>query len=361
MKQQQYSRIPRIEKVLAILEQLDIDACALRGMENIYYLTGFRGSEGTLVVTKGDILLLTDFRYITHAKEVTKGLQIVEVKQRNGALPDICKKYNIKRMGFDSFHMVYNIYSTWKISLPGVELVPMDHIIEEIRTIKEPEEITAIMKAIRIATDAFTEILGEIAPGRTEKEVANDLDYAMRRLGADCPSFQTIVASGYRAALPHAEPSDKKITSGEAVIIDFGAQVDGYCSDETCTVIAGEPDEKIREIYTIVDDARKLALKSVKTGMSIKSLDGLVRGYIEEKGYGDFFKHGVGHGVGIAVHESPTINSMSDGILEENMILTIEPGIYLPNIGGVRLEDMVLVTAEKAQILTHIRKDMIGV
>lgn len=357
MKQQQYTRTARIEKVLAILQELDIDACALRGMENIYYLTGFRGSEGTLVITKGDILLLTDFRYITHAKEVTSGLRIVEIRQRNGGLPEICKNYNIKRMGFDSFHMAYNIYKAWETSLPGIELVPMEYIIEEIRKIKEPEEIAAIMKAIRIATDAFTETLGKIVPGRTEKQIANDLDYAMRGMGADCPSFQTIVASGYRAALPHAEPSDKKIASGEAIIIDFGAQVDGYCSDETCTVLAGEPGEKIREIYAIVDDARKLALKSARAGMPIKSLDGLVRGYIEERGYGDFFRHGVGHGVGIAVHESPTINSLSEGILEENMILTIEPGIYLPNIGGVRLEDMVLVTAERAQILTHIRKD----
>jgi Xaa-Pro aminopeptidase len=183
----------------------------------------------------------------------------------------------------------------------------------------------------------------------------------MRRLGADCPSFQTIVASGPRSALPHAEPSDKKIARGEAIIIDFGAQVDGYCSDETCTVATEEPDGKIQEIYAVVDNARKLALKTMKAGTSIKTVDMLVRGYIEEKGYGDFFRHGLGHGVGIAVHEAPTINSVSDGILEENMVLTVEPGIYLPNIGGVRLEDMVLITEEAAQVLTHLRKDIITI
>jgi Xaa-Pro aminopeptidase len=181
----------------------------------------------------------------------------------------------------------------------------------------------------------------------------------MRRLGADGPAFQTIVASGPRAALPHAEPSDKSVTDGEAIIIDFGAQVNGYCSDETCTVSVGEVKGKVQEIFTVVDDARKLALKTVKAGMSIKELDTLVRGYIEEKGYGDFFRHGVGHGVGIAVHEAPAISSVSQGILEENMVVTIEPGIYLPNIGGVRLEDMVLITKENAQVLTHIRKDIL--
>ena len=349
----------RVEKVLNIIKKTDLDACALQGMENIFYLTGFRGSEGILVITKGDVLLLTDFRYITHAKEVTSNVQIIEVRQKQNAFLDVCKKYGIKKMGFDSFHMTYNIYRAWETELSGVTLVPLEHNIEEIRKIKEPGEVNAIMKAIQIAADAFTEIFEKIVPGRTERQIANDLDYAMRRLGADGPAFQTIVASGPRAALPHAEPSDKSVTDGEAIIIDFGARVNGYCSDETCTVSVGEIKGKVQEIFTVVDDARKLALKTVKAGMSIKELDTLVRGYIEEKGYGDFFRHGVGHGVGIAVHEAPAISSVSQGILEENMVVTIEPGIYLPNIGGVRLEDMVLITQENARVLTHIRKDIL--
>jgi Xaa-Pro aminopeptidase len=354
-------RTNRIEKIHTIIKEMDIDACVLKGMDNIFYLTGFRGSEGMVVVTRGDVLLLTDFRYITHAKEVTRGIQVVEMKQKENALLEVCKRYNITKIGFDSFHMTFNIYKAWEAALPGISLVPLEHTVEEIRKIKEPGEVIAIMKAIKIATEAFIEVLERIVPGRTEKEVANDLDYTMRRMGGDCPSFQTIVASGPRSALPHAEPSDRKIARGEAIIIDFGVQVDGYCSDETCTILAGEPGGKIQEIYTIVDDARKLALSTMKAGMSIKAIDSIVRGYIDEKGYGDFFRHGVGHGVGIAVHEAPSINSVSDGILEENMVLTIEPGIYLPNIGGVRLEDMALITEHGAQILTHLRKDMITV
>jgi Xaa-Pro aminopeptidase len=351
----------RIEKVLNIMKEMDLDACALRGIDNIFYLTGFRGSEGTLVITGGDVLLLTDFRYITYAKEVTRGVQIVEIRQKENNLLDICKKYGVKRMAFDSFHMAYNIYGSWKEMLPDVDLVPLTHNIEKIREIKEPAEITGIMKAIEVATDAFTEILEKIVPGMTEKEIANDLDYAMRRLGADCPSFQTIVVSGPRAALPHGEPSDKEVLKGEAIIVDFGAQIDGYCSDETCTISLGEPGEKIQEIFAVVSHAQKLVLKTMKAGMAIKEVDALARGYIEEQGYGDFFRHGLGHGVGIAVHEAPTINSTSEEFLKENMVLTIEPGIYLPNFGGVRLEDMALITRENAQVLTRIRKDIFAV
>ncbi len=351
----------RIEKVLSIMEEMDLDACALRGMDNIFYLTGFRGSEGTLVITRGDVLLLTDFRYITHAKEVTKDVQIFEIRQKENTLRNICEKYGVKRMGFDSFHMSYNIYGSWKETLPDVDLVALANNIEKIREIKEPAEITGILKAIGIATDAFTETVEKIVPGMTEKEIANDLDHAMRRLGAECPSFQTIVVSGPRAALPHGEPSDKKVLTGETIIIDFGAQVDGYCSDETCTISLGEPGEKIQEIFAIVSHAQKIVLQAMKAGMAIKEVDTLARGYIEEQGYGDFFRHGLGHGVGIAVHEAPAINSVSEEFLKENMVLTVEPGIYLPNIGGVRLEDMVLITRENAQILTRIRKDIFAV
>ena len=212
-----------------------------------------------------------------------------------------------------------------------------------------------------MATKAFTEVFEKIRPGMTEKEIANELDYTMRRLGADSPSFTTIVASGPRAALPHAEPTDKKIANGEMVIIDFGAQVDGYCSDETCTLSIGEVNGKLQDIYTIVNEAKGLALGKIRTGIPIKDIDMMVRGFIKDAGYGDFFGHGTGHGVGIAVHEAPAINSGGEGLLEEGMVVTIEPGIYIPNLGGVRLEDMVLIMSNTGKVLTHIRKDMLHI
>lgn len=354
-------RQSRIERVQGILSETGLDGCVLKGMDNIFYLTGFRGSDGMLLVTRGDAILIVDFRYITYAKETAKGVHIVELRQKQDNLYELCRKYGISRLGFDGAHVPYNTYRSWCEDLPGISLATMSNTIEEIRKVKEPEEKKAINEAVGVATKAFTDIVGLILPGKTEKQIADELDYAMHKYGAQAPSFSTIVASGPRGALPHAEPSDKKIEKGETVIIDYGALVNGYCSDETITVCLGDIPDKLKETYTVVDNARKLGINNARAGMSIMQLDSIVRGYIEEKGYGDYFRHGVGHGVGIAVHEAPGINSSARGILEEHMVITIEPGIYLPNIGGVRLEDMVLITEDKAQILTHIRKDMIAV
>lgn len=351
----------RAEKVFSLMRTMDLDACLLKGMDNIFYLTGFRGSEGTLLVTKGDIILLTDFRYITHAREVTKNIKIVELREKNNALRDLCEQYAIRRIGFDSLHTPFDLYKKRQEMVANVEFVPLDSEIEEIRKQKEPAEIDMIVRAIDVATKAFTEVFDKIRPGRTEKEIANELDYAMRRLGADHPSFTTIVASGARGALPHAEPTDKPLREGETVIIDFGAQVDGYCSDETCTLSIGEVNGRLQEILTIVNKAKELGVKTIRTGIPVKDVDTVVRGFIREAGYGDFFRHGTGHGVGIAVHEAPSINSTGEGILEEGMVITVEPGIYIPNLGGVRLEDMVLVGSDSARVLTHIRKDMLSV
>ncbi|NLT24077.1 MAG: aminopeptidase P family protein [Syntrophorhabdus sp.] len=353
------TRQARIERVQGLLEETGLDGCVLKGMDNIFYLTGFRGSEGSLFVTRGDVVLVVDFRYITHAREVTRDIHIEEVKPKRDAIYDLCTKYRISKLGFDGSHVPYNVFKSWAENLVGISLVPMNNAIEEIRRAKEPEEIAAIMAAIDAATRAFTDVLGLVKPGSTEKEIADELDHAMRKRGAQGPSFETIVASGPRGALPHAEPSDRKLEEGETVIIDYGAAVAGYCSDETVTVCLGEIPDKLSEIYAIVNDARKLGIEKARAGTSIAQLDSIVRGYIEEHGYGDCFRHGLGHGVGIAVHEAPGINSVARGVLEENMVVTIEPGIYLPNIGGVRLEDMVLITEDSPRVLTHIRKDML--
>ncbi len=354
-------RQDRVDRVFKLLADKNLDACLIKGMDNIFYLTGFRGSEGTLIVTRGDVLLLTDFRYITYAKEAVGGIKIIESSGKKNTLLEICKKYNIRKMGFDSPHVAYSFYERWKNILQEIDLIPMDSEIEGIRKCKGPEEIDAILKAVDISTRAFVDVFEKIRPGWTEKEIANEIYYTMRKLGADSPSFETIVASGVRAALPHAFPTDKEIKEGEMVIVDFGAKIDGYCSDETCTISVGETNDKLKEVFNIVDDARKLGLEKARAGLPIKDLDIIVRGFIDEARYGEFFRHGVGHGIGIAVHELPAVNSMGEGVLEENMVITIEPGIYLPNIGGVRLEDMVLITDNGARVLTSIRKDMLRI
>ena len=351
----------RIERLQNLILEMGLDACVLKGMDNIFYLIGFRGSEGTLLVTRGDVVLIVDFRYITQARQVTSGIYVYETKPGSDALHDLCTKYKVSQLGFDGAHIPYNTYRAWSESLPGINLVPTNSGIEEIRKNKEPEEIELIRDAISIAERAFGDIAGLVRPGTGEKDIADEFDHMMRKHGAQGPSFNTIVASGPHSALPHAEPTGKKIKAGETVILDFGAISSGYCSDETVTLCIGDIPDKLAEIYTIVNDARKLGIEKAIAGMSIKQLDTIVRGYIEEKGYGDYFRHGVGHGVGIAVHEPPAVNSTATGILEENMIITIEPGIYLPNIGGVRLEDMILITKDTPRILTQIRKDMIKI
>ncbi len=348
----------RLSRVLEIIEQKDLHSCVFKGMDNIFYLTGFRGSEGTVLVTRGDVVVLTDSRYITHARDVAEGCTVLETRGKDNLLGTLFERYGITRTGFDSYHTVYQTYHNWRENSPAVEFVPLSNDIEAIRRCKDAEEILAVKKAISIATEAFTRVLEKIVPGRTEKEIANELDYAMRCFGADAPSFETIVASGPRAALPHARPTDKALTAGEEVIIDFGCLVDGYSSDETCTVPLGEMSSEIREIYDIVRDAKQKGIQAVRSGLPVQELDMIVRGFIEDKGYGDFFRHGTGHGVGIAVHEAPAITLNVEGLLEENMIITIEPGIYIPHVGGVRLEDMVLVTETGGEVLTKLRKDL---
>lgn len=349
----------RLNNVLEILERGDLHACIIKGMDNISYLTGFRGSEGTLLVTKGDAVLLTDSRYTTYAQEIARNTIVVETKGKDQTLGILFERYGIKRTGFDSYHTAFETYRAWKQDNPDIEFVPIADDIESIRRRKELEEIAAVRRAIDIATQAFTAIYDMITPGRTEREIANELDYEMRRLGADAPSFETIVASGPRAALPHARPTDKILESGETVIVDFGCQRDGYCSDETCTLSLGEAKGEMKRIYGVVQAAKQKGIGAVKAGLPVQELDMIVRGFVEEAGYGEFFRHGTGHGIGVAVHEFPAVTNRSQGLLEESMIITVEPGIYIPHVGGVRLEDMVLVTENGGEVLTRLRKDLI--
>jgi Xaa-Pro aminopeptidase len=353
--------VTRVAKVRRIIKEMDLDACIVKGMDNIFYLSGFSGSEGLLLLSRRDTVLITDSRYTTYAREVTRGARIVETTAARNPLKTLCRRRGMKRLGFDSMHTTYELFARWQAMLKGVELIPLGSELEGIRKQKEPDEIAAIREAVAIATEAFTEVMERTRPGKTEKEVADDLEYTMKRLGAEKPSFDTIVASGPRAALPHARPTDREIRPGETVIIDWGAQVKGYCSDETCTVRVGSPEPRMEEVFSIVREAQKRGLDKIAAGTPIKEVDAVVRDYIAGAGYGGFFRHSTGHGVGIAVHEDPAINGSAAGVLEENMVVTIEPGIYIPHAGGVRLEDLVLVKPGGAEIMTRIDKDSVRI
>jgi Xaa-Pro aminopeptidase len=242
--------------------------------------------------------------------------------------------------------------------LPDVELQPLGAALDDLRVIKSMDELQLLARCSEIASEALLGVLASIKPGAREREVALALEFAMRRTGADDKSFDFIVASGPRGALPHGKAGDKVIQAGELVTIDFGAVYAGYHSDETVTVAVGTPDSRQMEIYTTVKDAHDKAMEAVRPGIGLKELDGVARQFIEERGYGAYFGHGLGHGVGLEVHEKPTVSFRSDQTAEEGMVFTIEPGIYIPGWGGVRIEDTVVVTMDGCRPLSKVPKQL---
>lgn len=351
----------RRRSVVSVVDRLALDALLIRGMQNIFYLTGFKGSEGSLLVTKGDCVLMTDSRYILHALDVADGITVLETQENDGTLASLSGRYGIHRLGFDCLHTSYRMYQRYTEMLPGLELVPVVNELEEIRRCKDASEIARMRRGLEIHTQAFNRTFEKMGIGSTERQIANELDYIMRALGAEGPAFETIVASGPRAALPHARPTDRAFQEGDVIIIDFGCLFDGYNTDETVTLCVGEPGQELSNVHAVVNEARRKGIEGARAGVPVRDVDAVVRGYIEECGYGDYFRHGTGHGVGVDVHETPAVTPRAEGVLEENMVLTIEPGIYLPHVGGVRLEDMIVIREGRAEVLTSLRKDLLNI
>ncbi len=351
----------RRKSVVSVLDRLALDALLIRSMQNIFYLTGFKGSEGSLLITRGDCVLMTDSRYILHATDVAKGIVVTETQENDGTLSTLRDRYGIDRLGFDALHTTYRMYQRYVESLPGLDLVPVQNELEEIRRCKDASEIAVLRRALEIHTKAFNRTFEKMAPGVTEREIANELDYAMRSLGAEAPAFETIVASGPRAALPHARPTDRALQEGDVIIVDFGCLYEGYNTDETVTLCVGQPSDELQRVHAVVNEARKIGIDAARVGISVREVDGVVRGYIKDHGYGEYFRHGTGHGVGVDVHEAPAVTPRIESTLEENMVITIEPGVYLPHVGGVRLEDMIVIRMGQAEVLTSLRKDLLTI
>lgn len=353
------SNMTKLIKLRNVLEEKELDGILITNPYNRHYLSEFTGSSGNLLVTKEKALLITDFRYIEQANDQTEDFEVVE--HTGPILLEIknqLHKYSIKRLAFEENEVTYKEYTDYKKTLE-VDLVPTSEIVEEIRIIKTSAEIEIMQKAANIADNAFTKILDFIKPGVKEIDVSNELERLMRAEGATSSSFDIIVASGYRGALPHGVASEKEIQSGELVTMDFGALYKGYCSDITRTVAVGEINEELKNIYDTVLQAQLLGVKGVKQGMTGKEADALTRDYITEKGYGKYFGHSTGHGLGLEVHENPRLASSSETVLQENMVVTVEPGIYVPNVGGCRIEDDLIVTANGNKRLTHSNKELI--
>ncbi|PZX07252.1 Xaa-Pro aminopeptidase [Psychrobacillus insolitus] len=349
----------KLERLREALEETGIDAILITNEFSRRYMTGFTGTAGVAIVSKKDAVFITDFRYTEQAASQVKDFRIVQhTATLMEEVANQVMSMEIKSLGFEKDHVTYASYELYKHVLQA-DLVPVSGLVEKIRLKKTEEEITIIKAACRIADEAFEHIVTYIKPGMTELDVSNELEFFMRKLGASSSSFDTIVASGVRSALPHGVATDKVIEIGDFVTLDFGAVYNGYISDTTRTLAVGEPSEKLKEMYQVVLDAQLLALEKVKPGMTGKEADAIARDYIASKGYGEAFGHSLGHGIGLEVHEGPGLSSRSEIVLEPGMIITIEPGIYLPNIGGVRIEDDALVTENGLEKLTHSTKELL--
>ena len=341
-------------------ENKGIDGFLVTNLQNMNYLSGFDG-EGFALITKKDNYLLTDSRYTEQAEKESPDfiIRIDEPKIKDArilALRKIIEKIKLNKIAFESNDLSYADFKKYSESFESIEFFPTESIIEQIRMIKDKVEIIKIRKAAQITTESLKDVFEIIEPGVRELDIASELAYTMRKKGAQKESFDIIVVSGERSSLVHGKPSEKKIVEGELIIIDVGANYHNYNSDITRTIIIGKENEKQKEIFSIVSEAQKKALEFLKPGVKCKEVDSVARDIIVKKGYGEYFGHGLGHGVGLDIHELPRVSFSDDTVLLPGMVVTIEPGIYLPEVGGVRVEDSVLITESGYEILTWFPK-----
>ena len=336
-----------------------LDALLFTNLTNVRYLSGFSGSEGALLVTPEDAWFLCDSRYITQAADEVHDANIREFAAKYDEICKLISENSFQRIGFESTHMVVSDFKQLSERLGGCALVGIGASLDAIRSCKDETEIKLLGDVATLASEALQVALASLAPGMCESDFSLLLEIEMRKRGADSRAFDFIVASGERGAMPHGRASEKIICSDDLITIDFGAVKDGYHSDETVTVALGRPSDRAREIHAVVKEAHDRAIAAVRPGMSCRDLDDIARGYIRDMGFGEYFGHGLGHGVGLEIHEKPVVSPRSETVLEEGMVFTIEPGIYIPGFGGVRIEDTVVVTAEGCSILTRAPKDLI--
>ncbi|MFF2527539.1 M24 family metallopeptidase [Brevibacillus sp. NPDC058079] len=349
----------RLHKLREALTQVGAEAFITEKTENRFYLSGFTGSTGWVIVTETEAFLVTDFRYVEQAQEQAPDFTVVNNERKAvEAMAKLLQEKGIKRLAFES-SVSFSTYQEWNKGFDGVELVSTSGLLEKIRMFKDESEMVIIREAVRIAEAAFTHIQGYIKPGVRESDVALELEFFMRKQGATGSAFDMIVASGVRGALPHGRASEKVIQAGEMVTLDFGAAYQGYNSDITRTLSVGEPDPKMREIYEIVLRAQLAGLEALKPGVSAKDADAATRDIITAAGYGDAYGHSAGHGLGLEVHELPGLSTVSTFVLEPGMLVTMEPGIYVTGLGGVRIEDDVWITADGHENLNKSTKELL--
>lgn len=351
----------RIKRIKEILQSEKLDLLLVTFLPNVRYLSGYSGTNGLVLISPNGSIFLTDFRYKEQSREQVKYLKTV-IAERDliQTLPTLSLfKPKRLKLGFESNHLSCGTYRNLKALLPDCLLVPTENLIESVSVKKDQIEIDKIRKAVHITDQVFSEILGFIKPKVKELDIAAEIEYRFKRYGSTTPLYETIVASGKRSALPHGRASSKKIEKGDLVTLDMGAVYEGYTADLTRTVVVGKANKRQKNLYNLVLKAQKQALGKIKPKMRACDLDKVARGVIKRAGYGKYFGHGLGHGIGLVIHDNPAINTRNEQLLQPGMIITIEPGIYIPNWGGIRIEDDVLVTNKGCEILTKAEKSLI--
>ena len=343
-------------------DELGLDAILISSPENRRYMSGFTGSAGWLLISRHDATLATDFRYVEQATRQSPDFRIHRTAPGLGWFPEWTAEQGVKRIGFESDDVTISLHNAFRKAADESEitnhpeLVPTSGIVEQLRVYKDTDELALLAKAIEIADEALDEVGPRIEPGVTEEAVAWELEKAMRERGAEMISFDTIVGAGANGALPHHRADDTVIKRNDAIVIDMGAKYEGYCSDLTRTIFVGDPDAKFRRIYDIVLQAQLAAEEQVRAGMTGEEADAIARDIIADAGHADDFGHSLGHGVGLAVHEFPRVGPRAEDVLQDGMVFTIEPGIYLPGWGGVRIEDIVVMENGRARVISKAKK-----
>ena len=352
----------RLTRLRDQLKERDIDSMLVSASENRRYLSGFTGSSGYLLISASDAVLATDFRYVEQAGRESPDFTVHRVAGGSGWFPELASQLGVRRVGIESQDMALATYTALKKSVEEAkgghrpELVSTSGIVDGLRAVKDEDELALLTRAVEIADRAFEQVAPTIEPGVTEQQIAWELEKAMRDAGAEVIAFDIIVAAGPNGALPHHRADETVVRDGDAVVIDMGARYRGYCSDLSRTVVVGEPDETFRRVYDTVLRAQLEAEETVSAGMTGAEADAIARDVIMEADYGDNFGHSLGHGVGLAVHENPRLGPSSDDLLEDGMVFTIEPGIYLSGWGGVRIEDMAVLEKGRVRVLSKAHK-----
>lgn len=349
----------KVARFKEAIREEKLDAIIISKPTNCQYLSGFTGGSGVLLIAKNEDYLITDFRYKEQACKQAQGFKVIQFEESLvKSLKEIIHKLSLKKVGLEKDTVTLATYQEYVENISDADFIPVEDYCSKLRQIKSREEIVLLKKAIEIADKAFLHIREYIRVGQTEKEVASQIEYCMRSLGAEKNAFDTIVASGERSSLPHGLASSKVIKQGELVTLDFGAVYEGYHSDMTRTLIMGKPDAKQTKIYNTVLQAQEEAEVKIKSGMKGNEADSIAREIIEQAGYGEYFGHSLGHAVGLDIHERPFLSPREDGILKPGVVVSVEPGIYLPGWGGVRIEDLVVITSRGCEVLTKSPKNI---